>query len=260
MRLSKKKNQKKKYKALILDVDGTLIPNKRDGMVSKKVVDAIAKASKILHVGVATSRPLFLLKHIFEHLKLSGPSIINGGSQIVDIASKKTLWEQVLNLDDLINICKILKREKVSFFVQDNGQDLRFSKTYKPQKPFAIYIPGLPLFTADSIIEKISHLSAVAAYKVPSWKKKRVDIHVSHAYATKQHAILEVAKILGINTHKIIGIGDGGNDMPLLMACGLKVAMGNAVDDLKEIADYVAPSVEEDGVADVIEKFILRNS
>ena len=46
--------------------------------------------------------------------------------------------------------------------------------------------------------------------------------------------------------------------MPLLMACGLKVAMGNGVPELKEIADYVAPSVDEDGISDVIEKFVLR--
>ena len=41
------------------------------------------------------------------------------------------------------------------------------------------------------------------------------------------------------------------------MACGLKIAMGDSVEDLKVIADYVAPTVEEDGLADVIEKFIL---
>lgn len=43
------------------------------------------------------------------------------------------------------------------------------------------------------------------------------------------------------------------------MACGLRVAMGNAVDDLKAIADYIAPSVDDDGLAEVIEKFILSN-
>lgn len=41
------------------------------------------------------------------------------------------------------------------------------------------------------------------------------------------------------------------------MACGLKVAMGNAVKELKEIADFIAPTVEQDGLATVIEKFIL---
>jgi len=69
--------------------------------------------------------------------------------------------------------------------------------------------------------------------------------------------IFKVAKILGIDTHEIIGIGDGYNDFPLLMACGLKVAMGNAVEDLKAIADYIAPTVSQDGVADVINKFVL---
>lgn len=44
------------------------------------------------------------------------------------------------------------------------------------------------------------------------------------------------------------------------MACGLKVAMGNATEDLKAIADYIAPSVDDDGVVDVIAKFILSES
>jgi hypothetical protein len=43
------------------------------------------------------------------------------------------------------------------------------------------------------------------------------------------------------------------------MACGLKVAVGNAVEELKEIADYIAPPLEEDGVADVINKFVLHS-
>lgn len=45
--------------------------------------------------------------------------------------------------------------------------------------------------------------------------------------------------------------------MPLFESVGFKVAMGNAPKELKEIADYVAPTVQEDGVADVIERFIL---
>ena len=65
------------------------------------------------------------------------------------------------------------------------------------------------------------------------------------------------ATFVRIEQYEIIGVGDGYNDFPLLMACGLKVAMGNATEDLKEIADYIAPTVDEDGVADVIEKFVL---
>lgn len=56
----------------------------------------------------------------------------------------------------------------------------------------------------------------------------------------------------------MIGVGDGYNDYPMLEACGLKVAMGNAVDELKVIADIVAPSIEQDGLAKVIEDYYLN--
>ena len=226
-------------------------------MPSKKVTDAIAKASKLIHIGVATSRPYFALSHIVDHLKLSGPSIIVGGAQIIDTTSEKILFEQPLLKKDVLKAVKDLKSLRVQIAVYDNGKDLIFSKDYKPDNPLQLWIHKLTPKQADTEIALLSHIPTISIFKIPSWTKGRIDIVINHASATKQHAILEVAKILNIETHEIIGIGDGYNDFPLLMACGLKVAMGNAVDDLKEIADYVAPSVEEDGVADVIEKFVL---
>ena len=91
-----------------------------------------------------------------------------------------------------------------------------------------------------------------------SFQKDFMAIEVSNADATKLHGIVEVAELFGIQTHEMIGVGNGYNDFPLLMACGLKIAMGNAVPELKAIADFIAPSVEDDGVATVIEKFILN--
>ncbi|MGH7245314.1 MAG: HAD family hydrolase, partial [Candidatus Levyibacteriota bacterium] len=111
---------------------------------------------------------------------------------------------------------------------------------------------------ADAFITKATHIPTISVNKVPSWTKGKVDALISHVGATKQHGIMEVAKFLGIETKDMIGVGDGYNDFPLLLSCGLKIAMGNAVTDLKAIADYVAPSVEEDGVADIIEKFVLQ--
>ena len=55
-----------------------------------------------------------------------------------------------------------------------------------------------------------------------------------------------------------MAIGDGHNDIPLLEAAGFKVAMGNAPDEVKAVADYVAPSLQDDGVAEAIERFILK--
>jgi len=251
------KKEKKKYKALILDVDGTLIPNKRDGMPSKKVTHAIAKASKILHISVATSRPYFALSHITKHLGLSGFSIINGGSQIIDIASQKIIWEQILNQDDVHQIYSIAKKLDISFILQDNVSNLEPSRKNLAKKISKFWFHALTSPEVNKLKKHISHIPTVTVHTLPSWKNDKIDLVITHAAATKQHAIIHIAKLLNINTQEIIAVGDAYVDFPLLMACGLKVAMGNAVDDLKAIADYVAPSVEEDGVADVIEKFIL---
>lgn len=250
-----------KYKALMLDVDGTTIPSKLDGMPSDKVISAIQKAQKILHVGLATSRPLSALRHIFDKLNIDGPSIINGGARIIDSKTHKVLWEQGIDLKDAKNVFKIIKAKSYKGYFNDGGEDLiieNLPNDFLPKNPLEIAAIGLTNEEHEILHKEISKIPTLVTHSLKSWQKGKLDIIVNHASATKLHGILKVAEILGIKTSEIIGVGDGGNDMPLLLSCGLKVAMGNAIDDLKAIADYVAPTVKEDGVAHVIKKFVLR--
>ncbi len=250
---------KKKYKALIVDVDGTLLINKRDGMPSKKVTEAMDKASKLLHVGLATSRCIPNVSHVIDYLRLSGPSILQGGAYIFDAEKKTTISEYILQEKQLKALWRIIKDIAIPFVYCDNKTKHApfITGEHSSEKVFMVFSQGVDPKITNELTLQLSQIPGVAVHTTPSWTKGKNDILVTHSLATKQHGILEVAKILGIETHEIIGIGDGGNDFPLLMACGLKVAMGNAVDDLKAIADYIAPSVENDGVADVIERFIL---
>ena len=118
-------------------------------------------------------------------------------------------------------------------------------------------VPEQTLEIAEQIIEKFSHVSDISVRKSPSYHKDLVWVMITSPIATKLHSVLEITKLLGVTPEETIGVGDGYNDYPLLMACGLKIAMGNAVQELKAIADFIAPSVDEDGVATVIDKFIL---
>src|SRR5258708_360707 len=112
--------KKKKYKALMLDVDGTIMPTQRFASPSEKVTKAINDASKLIHVGLATSRPYNDAKHIFDHLKLSSYSVINGGSQIIDADSRKIVWEQTLQKEDVIQVCEIIKKSiTVPFWINN---------------------------------------------------------------------------------------------------------------------------------------------
>ncbi len=74
---------------------------------------------------------------------------------------------------------------------------------------------------------------------------------------TKATGVKELARMLGTSADRMIAVGDSFNDAPLLEVCGLGVAMGQAPDELKAIADFVAPSVDEDGLATAIVEFVL---
>lgn len=249
-----------KYKALVTDIDGTLIPNQFDGKLSQKTIDAFAKIKDTMHIAVATSRHPQDIFHLTSALNLTGPSIVYGGAQIINVATKEVLWEQPLDIEEAKEMIDILRAMEIPFVVNDNGKKNHIQKTtkYLPDKPLSVWVYGQEADIIDTFHKIIKHLRKSDFHTIPSWKNGKMDFLVTHIKATKQHALYELTKLLQIQPKDLIAIGDGPNDLPLLMSAGLKVAMGNAVDDLKAIADYVAPSVEDDGVADVIEKFILQ--
>jgi HAD superfamily hydrolase (TIGR01484 family) len=247
------------YKAIICDVDGTLIVNKRDALPSPYLKETIQKAQKLVHIGIATSRPFLMAKGVIENLALTSPCILGNGVQIYDPVAKKILVEHLLPVDQVKEMYEVVKKLKVECIVQEAEQRISFSLSYVPNNPLYIFVPVFPEEKTECFLEEMKKFSNIMVHKMIAWEKGKTEYLITNHMATKQHAILEVAKILGIKTDEIIGVGDGYNDFPLLMACGLKVAMGNAVDDLKAIADYIAPTVEEDGVADVINRFILKS-
>jgi hydroxymethylpyrimidine pyrophosphatase-like HAD family hydrolase len=84
-----------------------------------------------------------------------------------------------------------------------------------------------------------------------------IDVHITHAQATKQHSIQVLIESLGLDSSEVIGIGDSANDLPIFKATGHRIAMGNAEAILKGQADEIAPHVDDDGLAQIIEKYFL---
>lgn len=90
-------------------------------------------------------------------------------------------------------------------------------------------------------------------------KSKPHYLEFTHPQGTKGHGINALAQALGIRKEEIIAFGDSFNDLELLRAAGFAVAMGNARPELKKEADYVTGTNNEDGVAEAIEKFVLKS-
>jgi HAD superfamily hydrolase (TIGR01484 family) len=248
-----------KYKALMLDIDGTTIPNVRHALPTQRVIDAVQKAKSKIAVCLATGRPFRNALEIMEPLQITDPVILLGGAQIVAGPKRKFIYKRPLEEEDIAQILTILKPYNLALIMDQDEKSVKYipGQTLK-HIPFSILALNMSARVADEIADQLSRIPTITAHKIVSWHEGLFCLNISHTYATKQHAVFEVAKYMGISTHEIIGVGEGPNDFPLLMACGFKVAMGNAVPDLKAIADYIAPTAEEDGVVDVIEKFVLQ--
>ncbi|MEK7504575.1 MAG: HAD hydrolase family protein [Patescibacteria group bacterium] len=231
-----------KYKALVSDIDGTLTKLNPNALPSDVVTSAIKNAvNNGLIFSLATGRPC----------------IVDNGAVIVDSKDGSVLWEAVLTNEHANRILEMSQGFELFRASCDTGGLEKPLKVPEGSKVRKISVHDITLAQAEDLIKKVSdELKDVACIKAASYKGDHlVDVYFSHSNATKQHAVFELANILGISNDEIIGIGDGYNDFPLLMGSGLKVAMGNAVSELKEIADYIAPTVDDDGLADVISKY-----
>lgn len=245
-----------KYKALFLDLDGTTVLHS-SLTPSVKVTEAILKADQKLAVCLATGRLLHQVQPIIDHLKLSGLCVIANGIQIYDPQKKKIIEDVAINQSFISEIYLLLQKFRVEIRQFNGVTDELYKGELTPQTIYSFYIPRISHVLAEKIIKELEGYKNISVHKMID-REGTVGLEIAHVNATKLHGIVRLGKLLGIETHEMIGVGDGYNDFPLLMACGLKIAMGNAVSELKAIADFVAPSVEEDGVATVIEKFILE--
>lgn len=254
-----------------MDFDGTLVDE--NFHLSPKVKDAIVNLVKRgIVFSVATGR-LYqgIVKEICESLNLSSPQIVNGGAQIIDPRTNKSFWSEFFPKDSAYKLAKYFSDKSYDFGVE--GEDFIF----KTKKKITAYGPDINFIDIKDI--DYSKVLKMVLFDIASiddpWKLEEQlnnlypDLHfvrskkegspyvldITSAKATKHLAVLELSKILNIDPEDMVGVGDGYNDYPLLSACGYKVAMENAPEELKKIADLIVPDVKHDGLVTLIDNF-----
>lgn len=246
------------YKAIIFDLDGTAIPNKPSGLPSDRVIKAVQSAKKHFIISAATGRPISMARGIFEKLSIDSPCVISGGTQIINPKTEETLWEKKLSEEQIKQIVNICKPYPYGIIVSDelSGKPAKDMVVKGPER--VAYVMAAETLDGKKIADEINALANVTAHEVVSWTPNHVDIHITHSEATKKHAIEVLLKMLQIDRAEVIGIGDSNNDLPLFEMAGYKVDMGNATDKLKAEADEVILSVAENGLAEFIERILLK--
>jgi HAD superfamily hydrolase (TIGR01484 family) len=251
------------YKALITDLDGTAVAISSNGDdIDERTKQAVARAIDAgKKLSCATGRNWKMVKPVVSKLGLVSPCVIEGGTRIIDPLTEKTLWEKSLEGGASTKILELFKAEsKIGVIMTSanvSGVPIDVIRSVPKDLRF-IYLLATDEAAATAISNQINTSGYAIAHITPSWDGgDLVDIHVTHPEATKEHAIQVWQRLQGIAKAQTIGIGDSGNDIPIFQASGWKVAVANATPVLKEMADYIAPSVDDHALEHVINKFLL---
>jgi len=250
------------YKLVIADIDGTLVPNlgmpPREFIPSQRLLKALNKAkAKQIYLSLCTGRDRDTVIKICQTLALQSPQIIEGGAKIIDVTGK-ILWVKYISTASINKIVEILRKTTTSFSVVINTIEIVDTvPDINLDKITAVLFYDLPKEKIEEIKKDLIQCDDIAF--MVNQDRTGNTIYITNKFGTKAHGIINLLKMLNIKKEQTIGIGDGNNDKALLLESGLKVAMGNAVGEVKQIADFVVPDVNNDGVAYAIEKFVLSN-
>ena len=241
--------------AAALDLDGTIIGP--DEKISPAVQEAVVRLAARIPVFIATGRePADVLRYSKE-LGLTTPQLCDGGANILDPVRGVSVWNAPLGPANAEAVVTRL-REMGSAFVATHASGTASTFDDVPNWDL-IRVSALDLdeTTAYALAEsfrghKTMHvILAVLPYN-GLWA-----VDFTLAGVDKATGVSRVGNTLGVDPANMVAAGDSYNDLPMLQACGLGIAMGNAPEEVKAIADFVAPTVEEDGLAVAINEYVL---
>ncbi len=267
-----------KYRALALDLDGTLMNSEKKLSAGNK--EAIFRAIDAgVAVILATGRPLLGVMPVAEELefhKRGGYVCAYNGGKIVECRSNEAIVERLLPQGSVAVINQAARDAGVYACTYTKDQIVAESDTdeYVIKEAFC---NGTTVKKVDDLAEFVDY--PVTKCLVVGEHEKllgvqtvlkehfgdELDAFFSESYflevvppgVEKASGLALIMEALGIRREELIACGDGMNDLPMIEYAGLGIAMENAYPPVKEGADLIAPSNDEDGVAWVIEKFML---
>lgn len=246
------------YKALVFDIDGTAMPNAQVAVPTQRVIDTVTKHRDSFHLFAATGRPLRQAVPIIRMLGITNLCAVSGGTIIYDPVSDQVLKFNPLAADTVHTVFELTRKYDYEITLSEeiiSPEILRVHPTVAENTEI-IFIGRIPYEAVAGFSQELAAIPDICAEAVPDWSNNGTyAIIVTNINATKEHAVAEILAGVGIKAEETIGIGDANNDLHLFRSVGLKIAMGNATPELKAAADLIAPSVDEDGLAVIIERY-----
>lgn len=273
-----------KYKMIAVDMDGTLLKDNKE--VSEANREAIRKACEMgVKIVVCTGRIFTSAKAYAKLIGSIAPIIASNGAYIREKDKENSVYEKTLEKDKLLKVVKIAKEN--GFFPHIYTTNTIYTeKLIFSSKNYATWNESLAekdrviIEIVENLEEHIiegkrNYFKAVVMcddIEKLKWLRNKIleetevaimssvpnNIEITAYGTSKGEGVKILADFYGISREEVICIGDNENDISMIEYAGLGVAMANSAEDVKEIADYITDTNENDGVAKVIEAFILK--
>ena len=264
-----------KYKLIAMDLDGTL--NNDQKKITEKTRDALMLAQeKGVRLALASARPspgLFRERDALRMQDFRGILMSYNGGRIVDAESGEVLFETAMDMEETRRVLRFLEGLPVTpilddgrqFYVTDkNGYKVDYECTNNRMEcsevenlaDFLHFAPIKILMSADP--DRIHEIQKQIADFLPDSltvvQTAAFYLEVIPKIINKGQGICDICKTLGISADEVVSFGDAENDIPMLRAAGMGIAMGNADEQVKAAADMVTLGNNDDGIAHALEK------
>jgi Cof subfamily protein (haloacid dehalogenase superfamily) len=264
---------------IAIDMDGTLLDSHH--AISPRVKKAITAArARGVRIVLATGRPFSGVETYLQELDLAGEDdycITFNGAVIQNAAGTRSVAETTLGYDDFIYCEKVARDLGVHFHVLYERSMMTPNADISSHTVRDAYISHTPLLYRavdqvdpawrfrkfmmvddEAVLDRaIANLPPELMQRYTVVKSAADFLEILHPEAGKGRALATLAAHLGVAPERIMAIGDQENDLVMLEFAGVAVAMGNAIDAVKAVADHVTTSNNEDGVAVAIERYAL---
>ncbi len=269
------------YDVLVLDIDGTLLNSQRE--ISESTKNAIVEAQRRgKTIAVASGRSISGMRRTAANILLEefgGYIIAYNGTTVLNCKSGECIYNQTISKDLIAPVFEAAKEAKVGILVyNDSKKELVLGTSLDQYSEADARECEVTVREADNFVKEIDFpINKFLLTGEPEYMKEvektmqskfgsrlnvfRSDPHFVELlpkFVDKGIAVDKLIKHLDVKKDKVICVGDSHNDLPMLRQAGLGVAMGNAQAEVKEAADFITGSNDEDGILKVIQKFMTE--
>ncbi|MDO4163649.1 MAG: Cof-type HAD-IIB family hydrolase [Bacteroides sp.] len=266
---------KQNYRLLVLDLDGTLTNSRKE--ISPRNLDALIRLQQSgVRLVLASGRPTYGIAPLANQLQMKqyGGCILSyNGGEIIDWGTDELLYKNLLPNEVLPILYEAATRHRQAILTYDNEyvltehpndeyvekeaflnkMKIKATDNFLQDAPVPLpkcLIVGHP----DELVQTETELAERLQGQISVYRSEPFFLELVPLGIDKARSLSTLLDKLGLTREEMVAIGDGFNDLSMIQFAGMGVAMANAQEAVKQAADYVTLSNDEDGVAAAIEK------